>query len=97
MSRHVALNFTLKALAAVVVAATLALVGAAVYGALYDAAYHGNQPGDVAVQLGRSGGVLFYVQPWVKTVYDWSMVLVLGGAVLLVAAAQLSKWLARKN
>ena len=97
MSRQDVLNFALKALTAIIVAATLAMVGTAVYGGLYDAIHHGARSGDVPAHLGRSGGVLFYVRPWVKTFYGWSMFLVLGGAALLVAVAQMSKWLAPKD
>jgi hypothetical protein len=97
MSRRDLLDFTLKALAAVIVAAMLVMIGTAVYGGLYDAIHRGAAPGGVPAHLGRSGGIFFHIRPWVRTLYDWSMALVLGSAVLLVGVAQLAKRLARKD
>jgi hypothetical protein len=97
MTRQAQLNFALKALTAIIVAATLAMIGSATYGGWYDSIHHGSVPGDVPAHLGRSGGVIFYVRPWVRALYGWSMFLVLGGAALLVFVAYLAKRPARKD
>jgi hypothetical protein len=89
MSAVTALKWAARLFCAITFFSCMAVIGFAIFGPAHDDFWHTVMPGNVAVRMGRHGGIS-YVKPWVAIWYDRAMWIGLASAFLAACASGLA-------